>query len=199
MKTLLAILLSFIVTEAPVLAIHGGYSLGAAGSVVGTYAGVLVPTQDTILATGSNAADFGTNSLGLFTLSVPTTGIGTGTVYLFSEGEQLTGPIQCLPDPTNTYGIVGVISATGEAAVETFQDNLFGLNETLSTITATASGGFSATTVQSAVSDSPTGINISGTANVTVTTNTNGILTPTDQITFDVLGFQQSSSTDTGG
>jgi hypothetical protein len=192
MKTILAILLGFILSEAPVLAMHG-YTLGAAGGVTGSYAGILVPTEDTILATGSNEADFGQNSLGLFILNVPTTGLGSGTVYLFSGGEELTGPIVALPDPTSDTGIVGVISATGLVATEVFQNNVIGSNESFSQVTAQAGGGFYANTSQSNVSDSPDGINLSGTANVTVETSTNGNLIPTDKITFAILGYQQSA------
>jgi len=193
MKTLLAILLSFIVSEAPVLAIHGGYSLTSSGSVVGEYAGALVPIQDTLLATGSNEADFGANSLGLFTITIPQTGLGTGTVYLFSNGQQMTGPIQAIPDPTNTSGIIGVISATGQISASANQNDFgFIFNTTFVQVTGQAGGGFEAIATESNVSDSPTGVNLSGTAHLTVqTTSSNGLLTPTDAITFELFGFQQ--------
>jgi hypothetical protein len=199
MKTMLAILLSFLMCEAPVLGEHG-YTLGGSAGVVGTYAGVLIPTQDTLLTTGSNIADFGANSLGLFTLSIPSTGLGTGQVYLFSGGEQLAGTIMALPDPSSQAGIVGVISATGEIAVSTIAENFIGLpvNQVENQVTGQASGGFTATTVQSIVSDSANGINLDGTANVTVTSSTTNATTgaveliPTDQIVFAVDGFQQS-------
>jgi len=208
MKTLLAILMSFLVTEAPVLAIHGGYTLGGSAGVNGTYAGVLVPVQDTLLTTGSNISDFGANSLGLFTLSIPSTGLGTGQVYIFSGGEQLAGTIQALANPATENGIVGVISATGEITVASVVDNFFGINQVQNQITGQASGGFTASTVQSTVSDSAQGINLDGTANVTVTSSTTNATTggtsfiPTDAIVFAVDGFQQSpfaSTTTTGG
>ena len=201
MKTLLAILLSFLVTEAPVLAIHGGYTLGGSAGVVGTYAGVLIPTQDTAITTGSNESDFGENSLGLFTLSIPSTGLGSGQVFLFSSGEQLAGTIQALPDPNSQTGIVGVISATGQIAVASVNDDVLGLpvNEVQDQVTGQASGGFTATASPSTISDSSDGINLDGTANVTVTSSTTDATTgaeelvPTDQIIFAVDGFQQSA------
>lgn len=206
MKTLLAILLSFIVTEAPVLAIHGGYSLGgSAGQVVGTYAGVLIPTANTPLNGTTTANSFGSNAIGLFTLNVETAGIGNGTLYLFSGGEDLTGTIMALPDPSNINGIVGVLSATGEVAVAAFNDagelGLFGFNETEEQVTGQASGGFSATTAISLDTQSATGVNLDGTANVTVQTMVTGTdgntsLTPTDSIVFAVDGFQQSATPD---
>lgn len=212
MKTLLAILMSFLVTEAPVLAIHGGYTLGGATGTQGTYAGVLVPTQDTVLTTGSSASDFGANSLGLFTLGIPATGIGSGQIYLFSNGEQLVGTIQALPDPTTTSGIVGIIQATGEIAVASVTDNFFGFAEQQNQVTGQASGGLTAVAVASTNSISAYGINLSGTANVTVTSSTTNAttgaqsFTPTDAIVFTVEGFQQSdyaaptsTTTTTGG
>jgi hypothetical protein len=201
MKTLLAILLSFLVTEAPVLAIHGGYTLGGSAGVVGTYAGVLIPTQDTLLTTGSSVSDFGANSLGLFTLSIPTSGLGSGQVFIFSGGEQLAGTIQAIPDPNSQTGILGVISATGEIAVAAVNNDILGIpiNETQTQVTGQASGGFTATASASTISDSSDGINLDGTANVTVTSSTTSATTggtsfvPTDQIVFAVDGFQQSA------
>jgi hypothetical protein len=199
MKTLLAILLSFIVSEAPVLAIHGGYTLGGAATAIGTYAGVLIPVSDTVLTTGTSTSDFGSNALGLFTLSVPAAGLGSGTVYIFSGAQQLVGTLQGLPDPDNVGGIVGIITATGQIAVDTVNDNIFGFGvaQTETQVTGQASGAFSAAVSSATVSESPTGVNLDGTANVTIQTTTTGsngntVFIPTDQIVFEVDGFQQS-------
>jgi hypothetical protein len=216
MKTLMAILLSFIISEAPVLAIHGGYTLGGAIPLSGTYAGVLIPTSDTVLpppvtttttttTTGTTATTtsapvgFGTNSLGLFTLGLPTTGIGSGTVVIFSSSQQLSGTIMAIPDPNSSSGVLGVITATGEVTTAAFTDNFLGLNENLTTtqLTGDASGSLVATVSQGVVSDSPYGINLNGTSNMTISTastdvNGNTVLTPTENITFAVDGFLQS-------
>jgi len=208
MKTLLAILLSFLVSEAPVLAIHGGYSLGGSAGVQGTYAGVLIPTQDTSLLTGTTVADFGANSLGLFTLGIPSSGLGAGQVYLLSSGQQLAGTITALADPATDSGIVGIIQATGQLTVASASSTLFGFNQVQNQITGQASGGLTATVTESTQSVSTAGINISGTANVTITSSTTtatvttagGVTTgggteyiPTEQIVFAVDGYQQSS------
>lgn len=200
MKTLLAILLSFIISEAPVLAIHGGYTLGGAQTVTGTYAGVLIPTSDTLLTTGSNAATgFGSDALGLFTLSIPTTGLGSGTVVLFSGQQQLFGSIQAIPDPNSTTGgIVGVITATGQITTSSFTDVFFGDTGSFTQVTGEASGGLTATATQSTNTISPTGVNINGTANMNVDTTVTGTdgttsLVPTESIVFAVDGFQQSA------
>ncbi len=208
--------MSFLITEAPVLAIHGGYTLGGSAGVNGTYAGVMIPTSDTSLTSGSGGTNFGANSLGLFTLSIPTTGIGSGAVYVFAQGQQLNGTIQALPDPAADGGIVGVIQATGQITVGSFQDTFFGETATQTQLTGQASGGLTVMVSQDATSVSTAGINISGTANVTITTQyttplvtttgTNGATTtsggntefiPTEAIVFDVEGYQQSATATT--
>jgi hypothetical protein len=206
MKTLLAILLSFAVTEAPVLAIHGGYTLGGTAGVNGTYAGVLIPTADTSLVSGTGGTNFGTNALGIFTLGIPTTGIGSGTVFIFASGQQLAGTIQALASPAADGGIVGIIQATGQLTEGTFSD-IFGDTITETEVTGEASGGLSVTVDQSTQSVSTSGINISGTASVVITTSyttptttapdgaTTGGQTnfiPTEDVVFDAEGFQQS-------
>jgi hypothetical protein len=206
MKSLLAILISFLVMEAPVLAIHGGYTLGGSQSVVGTYAGVMIPTTDTILSgtaavsstTGAVAGGFGTNSLGLFTLGIPDTGLGAGTVLIFSSAQGMTGSITALADPTTNGGIIGVIEATGQVATFSASDNL-GVTASFNQVTGNAAGGLQATVAQSINSISTTGINLSGTANMTfsvATTDSNGITTFTasEEVTYMVDGFQQSAS-----
>jgi hypothetical protein len=199
MKTLLAILLSFIVTEAPVLAIHGGYTLGGASSATGTYAGVLIPTSS---VSNGAAINFGSNSLGLFTLNIPSTGVGNGSVVIFSGAVQTVGTIDALPDPNNVGGIIGVLQAQDLETV--FSDTgilgIFGVTQ--QQIVAEASGSLTASTSNNAISNSPTGVNLSGTSVVTFSTPnaTTGILTATEQVTFAVEGFQQSStSTATSG
>jgi hypothetical protein len=205
MKTLLAILLSFIISEAPVLAIHGGYSLGSSQSAVGTYAGVLIPTNDVILSgttavsgsTGAVAGGFGTNSLGLFTLSIPDVGLGSGTVLIFSSAQGMTGTIQAVADPTNPGGVIGVIEATGQVATFSASDN-FGDNFSFNQVTGNAAGYLQASVNQALFSASPTGVNISGTSVVTfsvATTDSNAVTTfqASEEVTYLVDGFQQST------
>jgi hypothetical protein len=207
-KTLLAVLLSFIVTQAPVLAIHGGYTLGGQASVIGTYAGVLVPTSSVTIGTGTSASNFGDNALGLFTLSVPDTGIGTGAVFIFSGANQMSGSITALPNSSTSDGIIGVIAATGEIPVASQNFNTgFGFGGFTSTqvqITGEANGGLVASVVSALNTFSPTGLNLTGTATVSITsatTSTNGLitLTPADNIVFAVDGFQQSSTASASG
>jgi hypothetical protein len=198
MKTLLAILLSFIVSEAPVLAIHGGYSLGSNTSAVGTYAGALIPTEDQVLTTGTAAStNFGTNSLGLFTLSQPSTGLGGGTIALFAGNQQMDGAIQTTQSSNDAAGIIGVITATGEVTTASFNNGFFfGGTVTENQVTGNAGGSFDAEVIPGGV-NSPTGVNLTGTSMLTITAAETGstgntVLEPTDNVTYEVDGFQQS-------
>jgi hypothetical protein len=196
MKTLLAILLSFIISEAPVLAIHGGYTLGSSQSAVGTYAGVLIPTSDQILA--ANAADIGSNALGLFTLSIPDTGLGSGSIVVFSDGRTFTGSIQALADPNNPGGIVGI--ATASFTYDLYETLSGTAGDTVSTlpVTAQAQGSFNASTTSSDINSiSPTGIDLDGTSTLNIdqgfVSGSNGTPIIVETVTFAVDGFQQSA------
>ncbi len=201
MKVLLAILLSFVMTEAPVLAIHGGYSLGSSTPPLGLYAGVLVPISDTLLVQPST--DFGQNSLGLFTISMPLTGLGAGTAVIFSGGNTYTGTIQAIadPNPQNIGGIVGILNATfnfNTAQTTTNIPGVFNFNTTTTATVATAQGSFDANTVDSAESAGFYGVNLDGTSVVNISegfvTGSNATPTVTEQITFQIEGFQQSNN-----
>jgi hypothetical protein len=209
MKTLLAILLSFIVTEAPVLAIHGGYTLGGVGNTAGTYAGVFVPTSD-VITTGTSSgilsSSSGSNNLGLFTLNIPTTGVGTGNVLLFSSGRTFTGTIDAIPDPANANGIRGLITATFNFTFNVVTTSVSNgtVVQTVSpvNVTATALGAFTATTVTtSATTQSPTGVLLSGATTLQIdqgAVSDDGSPVITETAAFDIEGYQQSSSSTTG-
>jgi hypothetical protein len=91
MKTLLGALMCLVFTIAQSFAISGGPWTGDKGivGVVGTYAGTLQPT----------AACNCPNNLAIFTLSVPQTGLATGTVLIFTGERTFSGPINGLADP----------------------------------------------------------------------------------------------------
>jgi hypothetical protein len=213
MKTLLAILLSFIISEAPVFALHGGYTLGGSQSVTGTYAGVLVPTSNDLLA--ADATNFGSDALGLFTLSIPSTGLGSGTVLIFSGADTFTGTIQAVANPNNDTGVEGVLTATYNynlyVPVTTPGENGNPPTTTISTeaVTATAEGPFSASTVSNPNSAGGLGLDLDGTSQVSVdqgfVNGGNGAPIIIEKITFAVEGFQQSTTasatttTTTGG
>jgi len=206
MKTALAILMCFIISEAPVLAIHGGYTLGGdLAAAVGTYAGVLVPTSSTTLGSGTST-NFGSNSLGLFTMSVPQTGIGSGTMAIFSGNDQLNGSIQALPDPNNVGGIVGVVQVSAYETVFTasVSGNGGSASEIVQQLTSEGDGQFSVGASQNPQSDSPTGVDISGTADVTYSSPSGSgtgatTLTPGAEVIYAISGFQQSTTPSSSG
>ncbi len=210
-KTLLAIVLSFVISEAPVLAIHGGYEgLGTTGTV-GTYAGVMIPTavqyyNSSGVAESSTtttvSSSFGLNSLGLFTFDVPDVGFGAGVIILFATDQEEGGSITTLPDPANSAAIYGLIAATGSVATATYSDPdapIF--NETFSEISGQATGELYVTTTNSVQSASVNGVNLSGTANVVfstaetdATTGLIGGFVESEAISYYVDGFHQSQA-----
>jgi hypothetical protein len=209
MKTLLAILLSFIITEAPVLAIHGGYTLGGSGQIDGTYAGVFIPTGDVFLSDTTGAitnTNTGTDNLGLFTLNVPSTGVSTGALVIFSAGRTFTGTIQGIPDPSNANGIKGLITATYNFDVyvttTTVSNGVVTASVSTLPVTATAEGSFSAdVSTTTATVQSPTGVLLSGQTTLQIDdglVNDDGSPLITEVASFDIEGFQQSASFNSG-
>src|ERR1051326_306443 len=93
MKTVLAVLLCYLLFDAECCFVHkGGPFEGGKGVIpsTGTYAGVLMP--DPVVSPF-------TNSIGLFSVVFPTTGLGTGTLVIFQTGQTYTGSVQGLIDP----------------------------------------------------------------------------------------------------
>lgn len=163
-------------------------------NLFGVYAGVLVPTQDNLLV--ASATDFGTNSLGLFTLGIPQTGIGSGAAVIFSNGNTFSGTIQAVPNPDSSEGagIVGILNATFNYTFSTY-DAAGDLTST--DITASAQGSFDADAVADSNSVGGFGVDLSGTSQINVTegfvSGSNGTPIITEQVTFQIEGFEQSN------
>ena len=88
MKILLACLMCLVLTVSECFALKGGPGGGGGGTVstTGIYAGVLYPVDRA-------------NSIGLFTVSVPRSGLGAGTVFLFANESAYDGTMQATADP----------------------------------------------------------------------------------------------------
>jgi hypothetical protein len=172
MKTLLGCLMCLVLTMSQGFAISGGpWSGKGLVGVVGTYAGTL---QDVMV---------GSNNLGIFTLSVPQTGLATGTLLLFTGERAFSGPITGLADPNTdilvaTLQGIPVVSSGGQ---------------TIETLNFHADGSLNARIRGSKKSTSVSSVRIRGTAHVT-TTNSNP--SPPEQTMTDYIvnGFRQSSS-----
>jgi hypothetical protein len=111
MKTLLGCLMCLVFTLSQSFAISGG-PFGGKGHVqtTGIYAGVFVPIP-TVVDPGPPPVTLTDNSLGLFTLTVPKTGLATGTTAVFRNGFFYSGTIQGSADP-DTAKLTGVVNAT---------------------------------------------------------------------------------------
>src|SRR5687768_12831352 len=124
MNKVLSLLLAFVFLQTQSWALSGGpvFTSGAAGqiSLIGVYAGALLPS-------GNESEDNGTNGLGLFALSVPETGLGTGDFVYFSEGRTFTGTITGVADPDEGT-LVGLLKGQFDIITDSIQiqDDFFG-------------------------------------------------------------------------
>ncbi len=97
MKKILSLLLAFVFLQTQTWAIGGGpQGTGGGAALVGTYAGVLIPTAQTkpLVVGAQNSA-----SIGLFVLAVPATGVAKGAAVAFVDGIAFTGDMTGIADP----------------------------------------------------------------------------------------------------
>ena len=203
-------------------AIGGGPNQGggaSAASLVGSYAGALLPSSSSTTGT----AQF--NGLGLFTLSLPQSGLGNGDFIYFSEGKTFTGSITGLGDP-NKQQFVGLVKAQFDIILSSFSgtDDFFGDFES----NFTTPGGFANGTIKARFSAGSTpivsaagaaiaGLRLQGQAKLDIselttttttddnntpdttddTTRTTSTVTTTSSLTLVVDGFQQSATSGT--
>jgi hypothetical protein len=112
MKTLLAALMCMVFNATQCFAISGGPFGGGTTqvSVTGTYAGVLIPIQVEVDPGPPPVFLPPDNSLVLFTMRIPTTGLATGTSAVFRNGFFYPGTIQGLADPDSAR-LTGLVNA----------------------------------------------------------------------------------------
>lgn len=202
-----------VLTTSQCFAIKGGPFGGGSGKVstTGTYAGVMFAASHVPLccadSTGkpvscSSATSTGTpkpcsnqptglNQIGLFSLPIPKTGIGSGTAILFEQGQIYTGTIQASADPDSAK-VTGIFSASFPYVfpVETGKDAQGNPIFTIETVIAQASGKLDAKVRASTKSSSLGSIRLKGTADVQFALTVNN---PFDEIIFTVSGFKQAS------
>src|ERR1700759_5637695 len=120
MKIVLASLMCSLLIATQAFAISGGPwdGGGTTVKVTGIYAGVMVPIP-TVLDPGPPPVTLTDNSLALFTLVVPSTGLATGTGATFRNGFFYTGTITGSADPDSA-------KLTGIIATEFSQDRQSG-------------------------------------------------------------------------
>lgn len=200
MKALLGSLLCLVLFASECFAIKGGPPYpGGTVNIVGTYAGVLEPRFDP-------TDPFSTNSLGIFSLGVPSTGLSNGAFVMFTHGVTFGGTIQGVGDPAKGL-IKGVLSATfSPNTSQTVLTDIFGDTVIINSgdISARAEGSLSArVTTSSGSSFLTSAALIKGSAIVFVTesatvTNEDGttqeVASITAALALDVLGFKQSNT-----
>ena len=181
MRALLGCLLCLVLGTAQSFAVSGGPDFGGAGvRTTGVYAGVMTP----------GPLSPGANSLGLFSMTVPRNGLGTGAVLLFTAGQTYTGTIQGTADPDSAK-LTGILRATFPflttvpAGVDDEGNQKF---ETLSVV-AVAAGQVNGTIRQNQNLFSTASARLVGTSNVQFSLSVNN---PFTQIGYIVSGFKQA-------
>ena len=168
MKALFGCLLCLVFASSQSYAISGGPFQGPGRiSVTGTYSGVMLP---------SKTFSPGANSIALFTMNIPSTGLASGTVVIFGAGLTFTGDIQASADP-DTAKVTGEIDATSTVTVgsQGGVEVAVGSGKTLFTIRMKG-------VRKENHPDAGADIQFSRAAN-----------TPFDEIIYDINGFKQSS------
>jgi hypothetical protein len=173
----------FVLVASQTFALKGGPDFGK-GKIrtTGTYAGAMLPGP---LSPGSN-------SLGLFTLQIPTTGLGSGTVVIFTAGETYTGTIRGTADP-DTAKLVGEIAASFPfiEIVAGPPDSNGNPTTTTITVAASAAGGVKAKMKANKNIFSTASVRIVGSADIQFSLTVNN---PFDEIIYDVSGFKQAEA-----
>lgn len=191
MKILLACLMCLVMGAAQSFAISGGPPYPSSTNVVGTYAGVMDPTLT------DAPTDCGLNSIGVFSVTVPRTGISSGTFVMFSQGRVFSGTIQGVADP-NRASLKGVLNATFNFNVS--QTSPTGV-VTTTPVTASANGNLNSRITNSGdPTASTTSTRLKGSATISVDLGElNPDLSPliTCQLTLRVKGFKQLSGSTT--
>jgi len=111
MRVILGALMCLVFTLTQAFAISGGPPYPGGTNVVGVYAGVMKPKK----VPQDNPPGCSANSLGVFSVGVPTSGIATGTFVMFSQGRVFSGNIQGTADPgkdPSKAKLSAVLSAT---------------------------------------------------------------------------------------
>lgn len=197
MKQVLSLLVAYIFLQTQMWAIGGGPRHGGStSSVSGTYAGVLIPSRVNRLFQNPSftpTAESDANTLGIFAISIPTTGVGTGNYLFFQDGEAFFGSMSGVADPgRGTF--IGLIA--GAAATNSLDTSV----EFLSPVSAV--GKIKAKIVpNNDFSTAFSGSRLKGTAFIQLQgfipdTSPNGFgLGTLREINFIVDGFKQSETT----
>src|SRR6476646_5595939 len=104
MRILFALLMCLVFGTTQCFAIKGGPPWPAGTNINGVYGGVLQGLFDPTTPSSSN-------TIGVFSLGVPTTGNATGPFVMFARGRVFSGTIHATADPTKA-SIKGVLDSS---------------------------------------------------------------------------------------
>jgi hypothetical protein len=180
-KALFGSLLCLVLASSQSFALKGGPPYPVGTNIVGTYAGVLQGEFDPTNPRSSN-------TLGIFSLGIPQTGLSSGSVALFTGERTFVGTIQGIGDPNKA-----TLRATLQAVPV-----VTGGGQTITTLNFHADGTLNANikTVRSAFV-TVANTRIEGTSTIT-TTNRNTSPPTVSIASFLVDGFKQSNAAPTG-
>ncbi len=192
MKSVLGSLLCVILSAAQCFAISGGppYPVNKT-SLSGTYAGVLQPVYD---PNNPSTAD----SLGVFTLGIPTDGASTGGFLMFARGRIFGGTIQGVTDP-NHATVSALLYATYNYTL-TFLDGTGSVQT--SDVTASVTGTVTAKVTQNTNTQSQSSALLTGTADAVISNGgvqDNGDPVINGTLNLEVMGFKQSDTAPAAG
>jgi hypothetical protein len=196
MRALLGCLLCVVLTASQSFALNGGPPYpGSGANLVGTYAGVLQPP---FCPVPDPSQCPGLNSIGVFSLGVPSTGLSTGTFIMFSRGRVFSGTINANADPRGA-SVRGLLNASYNYSLYVPNSTTGGF-DTIA-VTATAAGPLRANIVAPRRSGfGITATRITGEATLSITggfVNGSGDPVVTSTLELSVSGFKQSDTATT--
>ena len=194
MKIIFVAMMCIVLDASQCFAISGGPVYTDSATVVGTYAGVMQPTATT--------DDCGQNSLGVFSVGVPQTGLSSGAFVMFSQGRVFTGTVRGTGDPGQA-ALRAVLDATFDFTVTRTIVNPFSgeITTTTTAVTATANGILDAAITHSSRSFSTASTRLRGSATLDISqgqVDSANQPIPTCRMNLSVIGFKQSDTAPAG-
>ena len=182
MKAILGVLLCYVFFASQCFALKGGPPYpGGQISTTGTFAAVMTPDPQ---------KSPGANSIGLFSIQFPTTGLGNGVLVIFQTGETYTGTVQGLTDPDSAVFSALLNASFPFVIISTTTDKDGNITQTPINVIAVASGRLNGKIEANQSQFSSANARITGTADVQFSTSVNNI---DSEIVYDVFGFRQSA------
>jgi hypothetical protein len=179
---------------------NGGPQYPGTQNVSGIYAGAMSPSNS------GNPSGCATNSLGVFSLIVPSIGLATGTFVMFAQGRVFSGTVTAAADPEKAR-IRGVLDATFDFTVHITcpdpqcpPDPVLGCSVTPTcdiTVTASAKGKFDVNITSASTVSLGVGARLNGDVKLNIDqgqVDSNFVPIPTCIMNLNLDGFKQSNS-----